>query len=849
MPHILNEKLSTLNLGFNVDQNIFPTAYYTYNPNNAYEVGSASWKIKDTLPSSITDYIYNFPCSEASISYNNALTQQYPGSLYDYRFTPLTARGVYSDESYCGNVINLFEMGEIIYFGNYDLAYQTLNKLLPALLAATGTSNYQLFLKTLLDPSKYQRLEDANKKLCFIWFNFPEGFRQQGNVEEGYIIVDTDIENEALSAYELEVVTAVQEYLSSSNAATTEETIDYKALDIANCTYCEDENNVKYIKISDNTVIFNNSDSTASHYSVSVLADGSETTLPLSSIVLNTIYEKVFCESLGLTNNGIVGLSVKNALGTYTINDHTYTGVTEDGIYVNERILLLIENQFSSASDIDIKFSHAAGSAALGGQIFPGTVFAVEPLSYKPKIVNNGAFVNPFRVIKIRNKNCLKTFFYHTIDLKAGLVYTFDIQNRDSFNFSYVNENDFSQIFEGQTSIEKMLASRGMLETIDPMSLKEFEGHGNEVFSLLNQTMVSGNIIESTGYPCKLWIWQVVENKYVDRLDAPSLVGSYTISLANDGDLIVQRVKWLDRTPWTIDLPANIKTDAKEGDGNIIIGNYGYISTTHGTYENPHLDTTNYNDGGESIITNYIVGSVTNPINNYLYLTFKEPNPLDIDDIIDSLIRDSASFGQEITTAVPTAGNYLYAFVVGTAGVTTLNFDYKYTATRPPCVIGDTLITLIDNTTKRIDSLDTEDLLLDEDKKATNITRIVKREVAVNRLGEYKFDDGTVIYTTGPHRFYNVEKDFFEMLHLWDLGDHTIKIDGTRPALISKHEIGIEEPEYGWGVETQSLTYWANGLLSAATAANERILKTASIKKAIEMAKSMQLQQKLEEVL
>lgn len=152
------------------------------------------------------------------------------------------------------------------------------------------------------------------------------------------------------------------------------------------------------------------------------------------------------------------------------------------------------------------------------------------------------------------------------------------------------------------------------------------------------------------------------------------------------------------------------------------------------------------------------------------------------------------------------------------------------------CLSPDTLITLADYSQKAIQDLTLNDLVLSKNHTAQKILKIEKSKISDMSI-YYYFDDGTVIHTTNPHRFFNIEQGFYQYLHKWHIGEHTQKVDGTTPALIYKEE--RVENSLCCGVWTEDCTCWANGLLSSETAANEELLQTMDLLTAKQMLKSI----------
>ena len=88
------------------------------------------------------------------------------------------------------------------------------------------------------------------------------------------------------------------------------------------------------------------------------------------------------------------------------------------------------------------------------------------------------------------------------------------------------------------------------------------------------------------------------------------------------------------------------------------------------------------------------------------------------------------------------------------------------------------------------------------------------------------------------HRFYNCEAGFWQLLRLWHIGDHARRQDGAEVALVSVER--VDEPAEMFGLWTASRDYWANGLLSGETAANQALLADARLEQAAEMMASLE---------
>ena len=152
------------------------------------------------------------------------------------------------------------------------------------------------------------------------------------------------------------------------------------------------------------------------------------------------------------------------------------------------------------------------------------------------------------------------------------------------------------------------------------------------------------------------------------------------------------------------------------------------------------------------------------------------------------------------------------------------------------CLSKDTLITMANGSTKRMDSLTKGELVLCENG-STAIERI-KVTASNPYYYEYLFEGDIIIKETAPHRFYNKEQGFYQRLGKWQIGEHAINQDGQEVALLSVRK--VEERELKYGLFTESGTYYANSLLSGTMQANRSFLADASIDKVINMASSVE---------
>lgn len=143
------------------------------------------------------------------------------------------------------------------------------------------------------------------------------------------------------------------------------------------------------------------------------------------------------------------------------------------------------------------------------------------------------------------------------------------------------------------------------------------------------------------------------------------------------------------------------------------------------------------------------------------------------------------------------------------------SYDLCYTV----CLTGDTLVTMADNSVKRLDMIELGDYVLsfDFDSKMLIPRKVIytdKNEMKSHtEYDKWTFEDGTEIKTVHRHEFYNLEAQRMKYMDEWSVGEHTYKIDGTTPKLIS-HKI-VEEIVRHYKITLEGSTnYFANGLLT-----------------------------------
>ena len=155
-------------------------------------------------------------------------------------------------------------------------------------------------------------------------------------------------------------------------------------------------------------------------------------------------------------------------------------------------------------------------------------------------------------------------------------------------------------------------------------------------------------------------------------------------------------------------------------------------------------------------------------------------------------------------------GNPYFAYAVTGDGVINV---------QTMCLTGDTLITMADGSEKRIDEIELGDEVLSYDWSTMNL---VPNKVIYTDKDEGKthteydvwyFSDGTVVKTVHRHRFYNVERRAFVYMDEWKIGEHTVRLDGKKVALVNRERVVKPVQHYKITGELGT-NYFANGLLT-----------------------------------
>ena len=159
------------------------------------------------------------------------------------------------------------------------------------------------------------------------------------------------------------------------------------------------------------------------------------------------------------------------------------------------------------------------------------------------------------------------------------------------------------------------------------------------------------------------------------------------------------------------------------------------------------------------------------------------------------------------------------------------------------CLAGDTLITMADGTTKEMQYIKPNDLLLSRNGKLTKVLQ-VRRGTFNSYHTLYYFDNGTIIDETHEHRFFNMTQGFWQRLKCWNIGDIALDQNGNEVQLIKKKR--VDEKAENFGIFVESGNYYANGLLSGEAWLNKPLLAEASIDQAVDMMLSVDERQMIE---
>lgn len=233
--------------------------------------------------------------------------------------------------------------------------------------------------------------------------------------------------------------------------------------------------------------------------------------------------------------------------------------------------------------------------------------------------------------------------------------------------------------------------------------------------------------------------------------------------------------------------------------------------------------TSLYDSATDNTLTGTKTLTATGGNGTYTWTLNQEGTGEDNDDSI-SITPNGATCTVTYTVEAPrpmsggTETDSLTGTIVCTSGEESVSVSYVFEQENT-CLTGDTLITMYNGKTKRVDEIKEGDKVLSFNPvsgllEADEVYFCDSDKVKTyDHYDKYTFEDGTVIKVVHRHRFYNV--DFHKMVHLdsWEIGERAFKQNGTTPALVKKEE-GIMEEVRHYTIFTKNQNYFANGLLS-----------------------------------
>lgn len=155
---------------------------------------------------------------------------------------------------------------------------------------------------------------------------------------------------------------------------------------------------------------------------------------------------------------------------------------------------------------------------------------------------------------------------------------------------------------------------------------------------------------------------------------------------------------------------------------------------------------------------------------------------------------------------------------IGFGQEVTLTGDATLNLYEANCLLKGTLITMADGTVKEISAVQVGDkvLCINNDGLSDEDT-VTFADGDTKKYNDnydlWEFENGFEVRTTHHHRFYNVERQAMVYLDEWNIGEHTINIDGELLALL-KHT-NLTKTVHHFTIATEKYNnYFANGILS-----------------------------------
>ena len=217
------------------------------------------------------------------------------------------------------------------------------------------------------------------------------------------------------------------------------------------------------------------------------------------------------------------------------------------------------------------------------------------------------------------------------------------------------------------------------------------------------------------------------------------------------------------------------------------------------------------------------------------FITSDEVITLQRQSIADFTPSSTEDYSFTLTPIDNTSQNYyiwgLSDIETGAISTPTI-IESGYSSGTTDCLTGDTLITLHDRTTKRLDEITLNDVLLSQNDEPAYITALVKNFYWPNHT-KYYFDNNSYVDEVREHYVYNVEQGFFASLKNWNIGEHGLDQDGNLITFIGKED--IEEEVEKFGIWTNTGMHYANGVLASSYAHNKELVGDADIEQIINM--------------
>ena len=135
------------------------------------------------------------------------------------------------------------------------------------------------------------------------------------------------------------------------------------------------------------------------------------------------------------------------------------------------------------------------------------------------------------------------------------------------------------------------------------------------------------------------------------------------------------------------------------------------------------------------------------------------------------------------------------------------------------CLTGDTLVTMADGSTKRIDeiALGEEILSYDWDTMTLVPNKVIYTDKDEDKhhteYDVWTFDDGTIIKTVHRHEFFCCEVGRMQYMDEWQIGQHGYRLDGSKPMIID-HKTVVEDVRHYKITGEKGTNFFANALLN-----------------------------------